>query len=410
MPLSFKQFASLMESPEQGGVHTPFEISPNKEVQRVIDVFGKSGVKIYIVGGAVRDSWLNHFHPDMAPQIKDFDLATPANPEMVKRILTSAGIKFGEVGAAFGVIVAFIPKGNDQYEEIEIATFRKDIGKGRRPDSVEFTDLQTDTSRRDLTMNAMAYDPTSKQTIDYHGGLDHLKNKQVRTVNDPNARFDEDPLRVLRYVRFFSRMNGGGPNQIDDDHQKALIAFKGMEGVSPERIREEFAKGLKSAVNISNYLDIFQHFGLFDRVFPGLHVNKEYPDSRNIFTVLGFLLKDNDTDKLRRSLNQLTWPIPVFEGVPFLLDIKRLSRQNASQLFYPLKKKYEKQLKHLMPEHMLKEWAIAADLDQKLINAFDDFKLEQKVSEVPGADKAKGPEIGKIIEKHNTDKFIRTIA
>ena len=146
----------------------------------------------YVVGGAVRDAILGS-----SP--KDFDLATDAKPDEVEAIAKQGKFKTVDVGKSFGVVIV---NGH------EIATFRKDIGKGRRPDAVDFTDIKGDVKRRDLTINALFYDIGKKQIVDLVGGIADLKKKKIRTVGNADDRFDEDPLRKLRAVRFAGSVGG----------------------------------------------------------------------------------------------------------------------------------------------------------------------------------------------------------
>ena len=123
-----------------------FEIPIPSDIQEIKDVFKKNGFKLYVVGGAVRDALLGK-----TP--KDYDLATDAVPDKVEEMMRKAGFRTLPTGKAFGVINVFTDQG-----EYEIATLREDIGSGRRPDAVSFTDIEGDVKRRDLTINALFYD------------------------------------------------------------------------------------------------------------------------------------------------------------------------------------------------------------------------------------------------------------
>ena len=154
------------------------------DIKKLHKLFKKNGKQLYVVGGAVRDAILGK-----SP--KDFDLTTDAKPDEVLAIAKQGGFKSVEVGKQFGVVVV----GGH-----EIATFRKDIGKGRRPDAVDYTDIKGDVKRRDLTINALFYDIGKGTIVDLVGGIKDLKKKKIRTVGTPEKRFDEDPLRKLRAV------------------------------------------------------------------------------------------------------------------------------------------------------------------------------------------------------------------
>ena len=114
-------------------------------------------------------------------------------------IARKGGFKTLEVGKSFGVVLV----GGH-----EIATFRKDIGKGRRPSAVDYTDIKGDVERRDLTINALFYDIDKAEIVDLVGGIKDLKSKTIRTVGEAQQRFDEDPLRKLRALRFAGTIGG----------------------------------------------------------------------------------------------------------------------------------------------------------------------------------------------------------
>ena len=149
------------------------KLSIPSDIKKLHKLFKKNKKQLYVVGGAVRDAILGK-----SP--KDFDLTTDAKPDEVLDIAKQGGFKSVEVGKQFGVVII----GGH-----EIATFRKDIGKGRRPDSVDFTDIKGDVKRRDLTINALFYDIGKKQIVDLVGGIADLKKKKIRTVGKAEDRF-----------------------------------------------------------------------------------------------------------------------------------------------------------------------------------------------------------------------------
>ena len=202
-----------------------------EDIKKIKDIFIKNGHKLFVVGGAVRDALLGK-----SP--KDWDLATDAVPDKVEAMMKGAGLKTIPTGKAFGVINVFTDN-----DEFEIATFRKDLSGGRRPDAVEFTDIQTDVLRRDLTINALFFDIDTNEVVDLVGGVEDLKNGVVRTVGNPADRFGEDRLRILRAIRFAGRFG----SELDPAVEAALKKDNSLKGVSPERIRDEFLKGIKTA-------------------------------------------------------------------------------------------------------------------------------------------------------------------
>jgi tRNA nucleotidyltransferase/poly(A) polymerase len=154
-----------------------FDFKVPSDILEIQKVFKKNGFKLFLVGGAVRDFLLKQ-------KIKDFDLATDAIPDKVEEMMKDAGFRTLPTGKSFGVINVFTDQG-----EYEIATFREDIGSGRRPDAVSFTNIEGDVKRRDLTINALFYDIDSKEIVDLVGGVNDLKQGIVRTVGAPEDRF-----------------------------------------------------------------------------------------------------------------------------------------------------------------------------------------------------------------------------
>lgn len=160
-------------------------------------VLKSKGFEAYIVGGAVRDL-ITHHRP------KDFDVVTNATPEQIKRAMRRAII----IGRRFRLVHVLYGK-----ETIECSTFRALNGKGVRKDAAgrvindnDFGQMWEDAARRDFTINALFYDPSSETVIDYHDGMADIKRGLVRMIGDPTTRYREDPVRMLRAVRIASKL------------------------------------------------------------------------------------------------------------------------------------------------------------------------------------------------------------
>jgi poly(A) polymerase len=187
------------------------------------------GHDAYFAGGCVRDRLLG-----VAP--KDWDIATSARPEQVQAAfpVTEA------VGAAFGVILVIHDGAG-----YEVATFRSDgaYSDGRHPESVRFSSPEEDAQRRDFTVNGLFYDPDRNEIIDFVGGQEDLKAGILRAIGDPNARFDEDKLRVLRCVRFACQLGF----QVEPETWAAAKGYaQQMQLLAWERISVELIKTLQS--------------------------------------------------------------------------------------------------------------------------------------------------------------------
>jgi len=270
--------------------------------------FNNAGESLFIVGGAVRDALLG-------VTSSDFDLATSAHPSKTIEIVEKAGFSTLTVGASFGVVIAQV---SDQPEGIEIATFREDVGAGRRPDSVEFSNIEADVLRRDFTVNALFFDLNSNKIVDLVGGIDDLKNKVIRTVGNPNIRFSEDPLRKLRALRFVNRIDGC---TLDERTGESLKKNPSLEGVSTERIREELLKSIDSAVNVNRLLNMLHAFDMFKEIFPGhfvqWHVNRVF-DEDTKFAVIPWLLKGNAWTGGDEELHKLKFTREEITNITFL--------------------------------------------------------------------------------------------
>lgn len=219
-----------------------------EEIQTCITRINDVGYEAYIVGGAVRDSFLHR-------PIHDYDLATDALVEQLRQIFSD--YKIIDTGIKHGTITVIV-----RDTPIEITTFRKDTtySDHRHPDTVLFTpSLYEDCARRDFTINAMAYHPQNGLFDFFHGKKD-LEEKRIRTVNDPSLRFEEDALRILRALRFAAQLDF----TIEEKTKAALIQHKNdLFYIAMERIASELDKILESPSGptiIEDYKEVFEVF------------------------------------------------------------------------------------------------------------------------------------------------------
>jgi len=305
------------------------------------NLFKDAGYTIYIVGGTGRDYLMSKLH-DVPFDIKDVDFATNALTPNVIQVLKDADIKYIAKGEAFGVISAIL-----DHQEFEIATFREESGyeDKRRPSQVKPSDAKNDYRRRDFTFNALYYDmprsPGGMGTIiDYGGGkgFQDIKNKKVSTVGSPDDRFAEDPLRVLRGVRFHGIFNKENLKDIvDPETLKAMKKFSSLEGVSPERIQAEFVAALTKARDPKVVLNGFESIGALPYMFPGLKLDmnavnnldnlpnvikdKKKHNIKKVILTLALLLRNaGSPDEIRKKLNKLNWPNDVTDEVANLMQ------------------------------------------------------------------------------------------
>ena len=192
----------------------------------VIAKLREAGHQAYLVGGSVRDLLLG-------AEPKDFDVSTDARPERIMGLFPQSG----QVGAHFGVVLV-----RDAGAQVEVATFRSDheYADGRRPASVHFeSDPREDVLRRDFTINGLMMEAATGEVLDYVGGRADLERRVVRAIGDPDARFGEDHLRLLRAVRFAARLGF----EIESATFEAMARHHALIlKVAAERVREELTR------------------------------------------------------------------------------------------------------------------------------------------------------------------------
>lgn len=205
------------------------------EAVRIIRQLNEAGFTAYLAGGCVRDALLGK-------EPKDFDIATNASPEAVREVFgKSRTLAFGASFGVIGVLPSRRSRANSQKHATEVATFRSDgeYTDGRRPDTVDFGDARHDAMRRDFTINGLFYDPLADQVIDYVGGQADLADGLLRTIGNPEDRFGEDRLRMLRAIRFSASLGfriDPATEVAIGQHAKAIVI------VSEERVGSEIRR------------------------------------------------------------------------------------------------------------------------------------------------------------------------
>jgi poly(A) polymerase len=262
----------------------------------IVKTLRQHGFEAYLVGGCVRDLLLGR-------EPKDYDVATNATPRQVMTIFPETYA----VGAQFGVVLVPAPdsgsapdcqaEGGSKSPCVEVATFRSDIGytDGRHPDEVRFSnDPREDVARRDFTINGMLLDPVSGEVFDYVGGRKDLEAGIIRTIGNPQHRFTEDKLRMLRAVRFAARFE----YTIEPATFAAMQALADqITVVSRERVRDELTRMLTEG-HASRAFLMLDESGLLQFVLPeisamhGVEQPPEFHPEGDVF-VHTLLLLDN---------------------------------------------------------------------------------------------------------------------
>jgi len=243
-----------------------------------------AGHEAMFAGGCVRDVLLGR-----PPQ--DYDIATSATPAEVLALFPGAN----EVGAHFGVVIA-----KHGGHHVEIATYRTDgsYKDGRRPESVTFSTASEDARRRDFTINGLFERPQTGAIVDHVGGVDDLNAKVLRAIGEPGERFREDALRLLRGIRFSTTLGF----TIEPRTWQAITGSADLlEKISPERIRDEFSKIMRSPRRADG-LDLLVASGLIRHIVPevlpliGCEQPPEWHPEGDVYThtriMLGMLAPD----------------------------------------------------------------------------------------------------------------------
>ena len=241
--------------------------------RRIAHQLHRAGHRAYLVGGCVRDLLLGR-----TP--KDFDVATDAPPARIRELFP----RCEQVGAHFGVCLV---RGNGAH--VEVATFRSDFdySDGRRPDRVSFeTDPRQDALRRDFTINALLLDVRTDEILDFVGGRSDLEARLVRAIGDPERRFLEDHLRLLRAIRFAARFGF----EIENDTFEAIRSnARLIHKVSAERVRDELIRILTEG-GARRGFELLDLTGLLNQILPevaamkGVEQPPEYHPEGDVWT------------------------------------------------------------------------------------------------------------------------------
>jgi poly(A) polymerase len=232
-------------------------VTPRELANSICETLRRSGFQSLLVGGCVRDLLLGR-------EPADYDVTTDATPDQIMALFPESVA----VGAQFGVVL--IPR---ERLKVEVATFRSDFGysDGRHPDRVTFSKTaEEDAQRRDFTINGLLMRHDTGEVLDYVGGQDDLRAKVVRAIGEPDRRFTEDKLRMLRALRFVARFGF----ELESDTLRAIGRHAGEIGqVSPERLRDELSKMLTEGA-ARRAFELLEVTGLLEQVLPEIAAMK----------------------------------------------------------------------------------------------------------------------------------------
>ncbi|MFM1906509.1 MAG: hypothetical protein RLZZ591_186 [Pseudomonadota bacterium] len=282
-------------------------IDPNLVDERAINVvrtLQNAGYEAFVVGGAVRDLLVG-----LRP--KDFDVATNATPEQVKGLFRRAFI----IGRRFRIVHVVYGRGRE-HEVIEVSTFRayldnaaaEQVAGNERTSKSELANMkhavdssgrvlrdnvwgpqEEDAVRRDFTINAMYYDPQTQVVVDYHGGLKDVKNRIIRMIGDPAARYREDPVRIIRAVRFAAKLSPLGFKLEPKTASPLVKSQELLADVPQSRLFDEMLKLLQTGHALASIAQL-KALGLARGIYPLLDVVVERAEQ----PFVNAALKDTD--------------------------------------------------------------------------------------------------------------------
>jgi len=289
----------------------------DKKARSILNALTDAGHEAYLVGGSVRDLLLG-MHP------KDFDIATSATPEQVKKALPSTRI----IGRRFRL--AHVHFGREYFE---VATFRAphddsehgQVGKdGRITHDNVYGTLEEDAFRRDFTINALFYNLQTAEVIDFVGGMADLEQRQLHMIGDSLKRYREDPVRMLRAIRFAAKLDF----KIESSSEVPIYELSELLGnIAPARLFEETLKLFHSG-NALIILDKLRKYGLFELLFPLTEDTLKNDGPDGSYTQLIYTALDN-TDKRVKSGKPVN---PAFLFAVFLWK----QVQQGSEMYHEL--------------------------------------------------------------------------
>ncbi|MFN3919840.1 MAG: polynucleotide adenylyltransferase PcnB [Methylohalobius sp.] len=293
-------------------------ISPN--ALKVLYRLKQAGFRACLVGGCVRDLLLGR-------EPKDFDVATDAHPEQVRALFRNCRL----IGRRFRL--AHVHFGQ---EIIEVATFRGAAAPGREGDWVQeesgrllrdnvFGTIEEDAFRRDFTANALYYDIADFSVIDYVGGMEDLRRGILRLIGDPESRYREDPVRMLRAVRFMTKL-GFVLDPACEEPLRRLASL--LADISPARLYDEVLKLFLSGYALQTF-ELLRYYGLFEFLFPATEqaLNVEYEGFPSTFLPLALETTDRRLNEGKPVVSYFLYAALLWE--PVRLEFKR--RQAAGR-------------------------------------------------------------------------------
>ena len=361
-----------------------------KEIFTALNILEEKGYEAFLVGGAVR----NHL---MHKPIKDYDICTNADPNAIKLLFHDYTVH--DIGKKLGTVVVIINK-----LKIDITPYRKEgkYSDHRRPDEIVFTNsLKEDLKRRDFTINALCMN-SGKEVVDLFNGVEDLNNGIIRCIGNPDQRFHEDALRILRALRFKTKYNF----KIEEKTNKSIIKNKDLLNyISEERKKEELLQILccKDAFKtINEYLDVFNTFMPFEKE------DRKVNNFSNCLYSLAYLLRNSKV-----NLKKLKYSKEEINLITTLISVSNTDIKNDYDFIRVLSDVNQKHILAYLNELNHKDYTDRFNSLNKYMVTIDELKIDGSIIQSFGYN---GVEIRKMKEElldkvhnkelHNTSKSL----
>jgi poly(A) polymerase len=328
----------------------------DRDAVKVVQTIAKAGFEVYLVGGCVRDLLLG-----LKP--KDFDIATNAKPEQVNKLFKRSRL----IGRRFRLVhVMFSAR-----KYLEVATFRSGQVKTAKSGVIVrdncYGKIEEDVIRRDFRVNALYYDINTQEVIDYIGGLEDIKSGQIHIIGDPIVRFEEDPVRMIRAVRFQTKLNFELSDEIKSAiHQQASL----LSNISPARLYEECIKLFHNEYGFQVY-ERLEKYDLLKHLFRQTR--------KNDFIKIAL----NNTSKRIKQNKPVT---PVFLFAVFLWQAQteryQLIKQKQKSVYLSMSQASEEVIINQIKQVSLPRWLTARIKDTWMLQSRLEKMQPKKIEDI----------------------------
>ncbi|QRN40637.1 MAG: polynucleotide adenylyltransferase PcnB [Neisseriaceae bacterium] len=352
-----KKFSNAPETTSEIIPMSSLNLSPSdisKDALQVIDILHDNNYEAFIVGGAIRDLILNQ-----TP--KDFDIATNAPPEEIKKIFRRAGKHAQIIGKRFPIVHVYTGR-----QTLEVSTFRSQSNyvnhEGRIIQDNQYGSIHDDANRRDFTCNALYLDPINQNIHSYHNALQHLENKKLIMIGEIETRLKEDPIRIIRAARIAVKTNLTIETSLLENMQKNAYLLPNEPGsrLFDEWVKIIYSKHAYQCILLLKKLKILPFIHPITKVIFEYHSDNDKSLVKNTLQQTDYRLQNNQSISLGFVISALLWPI-----------VEKKWQYNQSQGMKPPQALHEAILSVMNEDHII------SDIPNKNIASMNEIWLMQ---------------------------------